>query len=1277
MDSDVPPLPTFSSKTFRKKKKPEPEQKPEIDLSQALPSTDDFRTSLLMPNLSARFSMLREQDDPASKIGKANDDSVLFPKRVSRLDLFNNRAGLPDITEVESTRAGSVPRPPFASIRTESYGSDGNDGSMLGRARPGEGNTMFGGRQKIFKIPVGAAGSVKDLSMDDGESITRQNMGGKALYESDTLPSAFQIARQREKQEQQEREMAGIDHSGGRPSKEQDRSGSPPMPRYNRNRETTSSTNSGPSQSRASTAATSIASQRSVYDASGPGPPPGSASSDRHFPKGKKLYGQGLEHHHLEQQSSSLQRINSLNRQRAGVGRALPQSRSATNLNDRFQKAGPVSTSNGANTASPSPSPTPPRMQEFDLGLPNESPPPVNQVDSGYGKSPTISPPMSPSMDPIHADATLVAALEPNDLGKATASGAFNKPAKQYDDQQYLQRQLQLQEGRNSPSPVLVRPFSPPNQPNGDQKAGRSRNNSQGSQFSRTGSMRHAWEHHMEDRVLRPVLERAMTPTTQSSLRNEGEDPGSAVGERTFFGGMSGSELGSNPESESEADPNSPILGGGRSQGFRQPGPPPVSQTKPKPAKEDFQFDLNGQRLSGPTEETASDSRSHKSEATITQQVQNGMKPNEPPQIVYQNSDSPTLAPAGVENGLSGMVHQHLRNVSNTSSVYPEDSPRRSRPEVRESIFGHESALNQQEMQSPESLQGAQWRHADRQSDQSIPPVPHPLSFSARQFLEQATALKHQDSRKAMQVLANDKAQRVLGGEAPRPSHEAAQPWQEQLRAHHARGGSTETQMERESLANELEARKRIVRNNLQTFAEVESRDSSPARNRESSPNPSFGFLKKANSASPAGRQEKSTKAMKMLGLDANAETDQAPQDLFMGREQYPDRAIPPTQRVLKPLPRDMRQQQSDDSPTKSKRSFFGSRSRSPHPSKSSSDSSERRPHSRKGSAGKIQLPRGDSDSFDQTEPLPSSHMRTMPYTGQQPSDVPRTPGVPLEVSNRMRSNSKPSPPGNGPTSTSNEQRVAPPGTPVMMNPSTRSGTTTFQPPTAHSQFPTQGSHPQFSTTHPTMINPHSSPSHSNPHPSSRHGPGSRKASINKQDISEPTFLSTTSTFDTVDLPPGASLSNGMDEVHPPFSVPAIPVRDSRRKRGPNLFHAFSSRSERRPESPSISSPVEPNGYPNEDGLGFGEPRVNSGERERGSRPGTPGGINNPFRQGGVNGVNGHGPMKLAAAGQPGPASPPAMHRPTQKGNGIPPASPQQYLPYQAKPDVPASAVMF
>ena len=136
-------------------------------------------------------------------------------------------------------------------------------------------------------------------------------------------------------------------------------------------------------------------------------------------------------------------------------------------------------------TGSPPPSGTPPRTEDFDLGLVSgqagNSP-----GDPERGRSPPVSPPMSPIHDRDNHDTTFIAALEPNDLGKATASGAFNKPRLPFDEQQYKERQIRLLEGRNTPSPQLVRPFSPHALSIDEQTAGRSWNSSLGSTVSRT-----------------------------------------------------------------------------------------------------------------------------------------------------------------------------------------------------------------------------------------------------------------------------------------------------------------------------------------------------------------------------------------------------------------------------------------------------------------------------------------------------------------------------------------------------------------------------------------------------------------------------------------------------------------------------------------------------------------------------------------------------------------------------------------------------------------------
>ncbi|KAL6718533.1 hypothetical protein ACLMJK_004625 [Lecanora helva] len=1266
VETDVPPLPSsFASRTFKRKKQAPPEPKPELDLASALPASDDFRTSLLMPKLSARFSMLKEQDDPKSMLGKANDDSVLFPKRASRLDLFN-RPGLSDIAEVDSIH-GSV-RPPFAQTRADSYGSGGYDtdeGSVMSRARPGEGNTMFGGRQKIYKIPVNGSGSVKNFgASEDGELPSGGNMGGKALYESDIAMSAFQKLREEEKRQARE----GADERSMRSSKEDDRTGSPPLAKYNRNRETSSSTNSGPSQSRSSTAATSVASQKSFYGAheaiNGTSQP---SNPDRPVPKGRRLYGQGLDQHMYEQQSSALHRLESLHRARtpngAPLSRNLTQSRSATNLNDRYQRGGPLYASSGFRAGSPPPSHTPPRMQDFDLGLPPDETSNDQHPDSGYGSPP----PMSPSHDLVAADPTLVAALEPNDLGKATASGAFNKPKKQYDEQQYLQRQLALQEGRGTPSPQLVRPFSPHAFSTDKQIPGRSRNSSIGSNFSRTNSFRQPWEHHMEDRVLRAVPESASPPAAHKRVNRN---------EQSFFTGMSESDV----NSESETDPNSPIPSSSQPHDFPQSLPYPQH-----PLSEHADAHIDSNHLQSPSEENSSDSRSYRSGTTITQRRSNPSQ--ERNKDAAFEADSPTLGPSGVTNGLSGLVHQHLRNDSNTSSIYPEESSHIHPNEVRDSIFGHASALTHSRQQSRDDAQvnGDSWVD-DRQSlDRNDVDAPAPLSFAARHILEQATALRNnQINSKAQQTLGEDKAQRILGGEAPRSSHSRSPStsWQEQLKAHHARVGSTETQQEREDLANELAERRRMVQDNLKNYVEVDERMTPQGRTRDNSPaklTPPFGILKKSSRGSLVGKSERPAKAMKMLGIGPAGsaptkipEPQRPPPDLFVGQDQLSDRAMPPKQMYPpQPIrrPQDLPPNPAHPPTFKREPDSYGSqdnltRKASPRSSQSGSsysDKSDRRsPGSRKNSNATVASAERGRVNGAGPGLMPESRPPTS--NAPRPTDElmasmarhggPNTERSQSAMSGRMRSrsNSKtaaaPSYPG---------PRMAPPGTPYMLNPSpssTRSNPFSHQPASSNNNDP----RPSISSA-PSFPPPQRSPTrpfHSRP--GARGGVNTRKQSINKNDISEPTFITCTSTVDTINLPEGASLANGMDEREPrESSAPPIPARDARRKRTQTLLQALGRGAGEKAES-SPSSPVKTEMH---GGNGFSA----TADEEQATYKSLRQRLRKTSSEGGSMAVK-------ARLQQQQLTSPAVPHFEQSQVAG-------DHLPYQEKQNVPASAVMF
>jgi hypothetical protein len=73
---------------------------------------------------------------------------------------------------------------------------------------------------------------------------------------------------------------------------------------------------------------------------------------------------------------------------------------------------------------------------------------------SVFGGSPPLSPPISETGE--HP----LLSIQPNDRGKATAMGVFQKPLEPYDESKYAQRQLQLQQGRSASPNILDRTVS-------------------------------------------------------------------------------------------------------------------------------------------------------------------------------------------------------------------------------------------------------------------------------------------------------------------------------------------------------------------------------------------------------------------------------------------------------------------------------------------------------------------------------------------------------------------------------------------------------------------------------------------------------------------------------------------------------------------------------------------------------------------------------------------------------------------------------------------------
>lgn len=812
--------PLKPSKTFRigKKNVPEPAPKPELDLASALPSSDDFRTSLLMSGLSARFSMLREQDDPSSKIGKASDDSVLFPKRQSRMADFGYTAGgLSDIAEVSSIYSNARPRPPFTMERVESflsvdgYGTDDDStigGSVMSRAKPAHGNNLFGGRQKIYKIPTGAS-SAKSLAANQESGAMR----GRVLYDDDVSMSAFQKLREKEKQEQRELEdQQDFVHSS--PPR---RSSSPPLSGYNKNRETSSTTASGPSLTRSSTAATSVTSQRtpSLNGHSNPSTPAILGQSnfggglERASTKTRRLYENGLDQHLHSQQHSAMSRLDSLSRQRTyGARTPSPSIPSPTfkpaNIPERPEHEEAATKEMDADVDR--------RLGSFEFGTQRAE---VLDVPSstGFG-SPPLSPPMS------DGDEQSMLPIQPNDIGKATAAGVFTKPVQPYDENRYAQRQLQMQGGRATPP---LRKHSPPRHAQNVQNFARNRaesNSTYSSGRSRSSSSVQGL-HVIPNRTFVPLQARNDLPQIEQEVQSPG----------TFLASPDRSSMGS-PQTESED---------GKFTG--RPAPlqtasgnivPPAPRERPSESTHPA-FSERSPRLWADYTEDAADIQPTSNVNPAT------MSPEEKALV------SPTLPELG--SGLSGMVRQHLRSDSNSSSIYGAPSPAiNTRFPLHEDSENHYSGKNNV------------WDANEWPIDYSAPPKfgTAPKSSSPTPGPKSGSLAKEIDN--------DDDTESNL--------------WSHNMTPQHNREGSSATQKERDEFKNELATRRRRVQENLRNFAGPDSRAASPAplnRSRDTSktrsPAPIVALRQSPSRTSIVDKPKEApvqTKAMKMLGIGAS-----------------------------------------------------------------------------------------------------------------------------------------------------------------------------------------------------------------------------------------------------------------------------------------------------------------------------------------------------------------------------------------------------------------------
>ncbi|KAI9793229.1 MAG: hypothetical protein M1816_000650 [Peltula sp. TS41687] len=1087
-ETDGSSTPHLSGKTFRRNKKAAP-QKPEVDLKNALPSSDDFRISLLMPKMSARFSMLREQDDPSSKIGKASDDSVIF-KRASRLaDLLH----LPD--------DGSV-RPPFARERLRSYDSaDGYatdddsmyGGSVMSRARPGEGNVLFGGRQKVYKIPAGGSASTKDLNASRA----------RFLYEHDVHSTAFQSFRDERHPKSPEHEI-DEDEGSRRNSSSRARSDSPHAYEYNPKRETTSSTESAPSNERSSTAATSVASQvvagtpnHSTHAGSVASTPtssspvlPGASTGTSSKPqriatKSRRLYEQGLDQHMHEQQSSALSRLDQLARQRAAGPLSPPpsvqppplsQAASVSNLRERYDRNPP---STLKLPASRSKSPPPPiassDLASFNFGLGENKP-----LDAASGRNNTQSPPVSPIGNEFDA------AIRPADRGKATATGTFTRPTSPYDDEQYSQRQLQMQRDRSNPA-------------------------------SRKGSLADTnlpVESDMSHGgMLENNLHRNVTLEASSGLATQGT--GDATADHR------GNQQKSDVSQEAPSSSHSKFL----------------ASSSASVSSLGTENEGGAGRLLGLEHNNPHFNSSPEAQEQITQsayhQVPSGLH-------LISTDQAMTSEPMA---GLSGLVRQHLRTDSGQSSIHLAATPAPPRSAFNSAFLSSDIAL-------PGLAPSERSSAADQDYsgiDQSIP-KDSPVDSSQGQ-----PGNNHPQHPSGMPFPA-------LGTYQPEPLMVTAN-----LRAQHTRNASSETQKARDEFVNELAERRKMVQENLKSFIESEgksaslSREKSKTNHKRISPlrSPSaLGSLKlkstpgTSQALGAAVKPDTTSKAMKMLGRSGSEGATESSQvkkklgsdqmkqeDDKMSRSIGPDSSGPQMRnwgQIRRDARRDFDRRQRETKET----SKQGPSSKTPSPPSSSgsvrdrsgSDTSGGHPRARDGTL-RDESPVTTSKAFGRLGPGHDSSQRG-----------PHQPYPRIFARGPSHSSTNQAPPSEWPRFNGNASGPAPTRRRVLL-------------PNRLEVVAPLDIPPRPSPIAPYSAN--STPSlNTSPAPSSRNSPSQEiipwsgtvplhcKKVIQKRDISEPTLVSSTSDISTVDLPPGASLSNGADECTPP----PVPAFNPRRK---------------------------------------------------------------------------------------------------------------------------------
>ena len=1182
------PQPAKPKKKLFGRRRDEPEPVPQLDLAAALPSSDDFRTSLLMPSLSTRFSMLREQDDPNSILGKANDDSVLHARGKSRLGGFGD-TGLSDIAETASID-GSI-RPPFASNgRSASYTTDASivtdddastNGSVMSRARPGEGNMLFGGRQKIYKIPVGDAGSVKNLGGQE-----QRGMRGRALYEDDVHVSSFQKYREQERQAEREKKLEQLEREMLHDEFNNSSLNSPSLSAHEEKRDTTSSTNSGPSRISGSTAATSIISHGPASGSAAQSPlaaPHSGGSSSLARSNSRRLYDSHVDQHIYEQQHANLTRINSMQRKTSLNSRSvLHGSRSATNLRERF---GPPPSTESSRAASPLP-PMNEKLTTFDSV-----------------KSPTLAShsPVSPAFDP---DNPLAQAVDARDRGKATALGQFNRP-KKFDEQQFLQRQRSLHQqnqlrnesraprpptGRSSneqrrPS-VESKPFFPPRRPSGEAqsrngsvqtdhvgfiprpRAGTARSDRYPSVDSQAkagmngipsdsmqaskGARARNFSGPSSPAAARLIRPEPHSPMSQSPVRAGRQEPplrnphrqqpvsqysSATHGQGTaFYDSPEGSNNESpllGTQSPAEASPKISL-----ERGTRDDIPPPLSppQLRDHPALRDIPSQ------SSPVS-PLSPSKDDRRKAVSPEVMMHNFVPP-----ISRSPSAAGLPAIGVDvvadaapqdgsaspNKLNGLIREHLRHTSTASSIYPandEDHNGNGESDVPD-LNVSETLIVPDENVNP-------WLPKDEPESQTD-------GFAQTLF---------NPDNIGVAVTSPSQQHHPTADLPPGPRPGDTDEWMNELRKQHTREASSETQHERQAFAEDIKLRQKAIQENLRIKNELGPRSPSPGNVREKqnmfeSGLKPFGLLRKQSS------REEMTKKKTGLGISAQGARP-APLGAAnkfrqppMGRTLH--MRIPDISR-----PSEESQRGRSGSGSRKASDAYSTPYQTPPESGRTSIQSNEVPSSRPSDAG------SDIRRSDFPSGLQSAHLSARPSleTMRQRSDsgavgryVPPVPPLRTNNGNPARPPmAQLSTTASVPSTTAASPITSAQSTPPLSSTSMSSPELRGQTNTSLSQVPHATNSPMVASTLPTSVYAFP-PRADKDRPAAIARRTGRSNTINKQDISPPTLISSTSNFETMGLDAkrqqlqAMSMGNfGMQSPPPPPSYPqAVPSPSKR-----------------------------------------------------------------------------------------------------------------------------------